>query len=198
MWFDDLPLDFTREETRCAERVLITGYPSPIEATQLAQDVGLSPTNLNLAVPVKFLMREILTHARRADRLRALLGEVLADPGQEAIRHQLRQLVSGSEAEITEAAMRRQPSLERLRLLPATAEAWGNDEAQPRPLATPGLERIINAAVGFADVGVFRRWLAEAEVRTARIEIGGRARGTGFLVADALLLTCWPTRSRRP
>ena len=38
---------------------------------------------------------------------------------------------------------------------------------------------------------MFRRCLAEAEVRTARIDIGGRARGTGFLVADDLLLTNW-------
>jgi len=85
----------------------------------------------------------------------------------------------------------RQPSLERLSLLPPTAEVWGAHEEGPRPLATPGLEKILNEAAGFADVGVFRRWLAEAEVRTARIDIGGRACGTGFLVADQLLLTNW-------
>jgi V8-like Glu-specific endopeptidase len=38
---------------------------------------------------------------------------------------------------------------------------------------------------------VLRLKLAEAEVRTARIEIGGKAKGTGFLVGDDLLITNW-------
>jgi Trypsin-like peptidase domain len=38
---------------------------------------------------------------------------------------------------------------------------------------------------------VFRLRLAEAEVRTARIDIGGKAKGTGFLIADDLLITNW-------
>ena len=38
---------------------------------------------------------------------------------------------------------------------------------------------------------MFRLRLAEAEVRTARIDIGGKAKGTGFLIGDSLLLTNW-------
>ncbi|HVH24808.1 MAG TPA: serine protease [Pseudonocardia sp.] len=191
-WFDDLPLDFTRADTRTAERALITGYGGDaFSAPNLVKDVGLDASALNMSMPPKFLIRAIMNQARLANRLTVLLGEVFADPTQEAIHGVLRPTIAGHEAEITEAVRNRQPSLERLSLLPPTAEVWGAHEEGPRPLATPGLEKILNEAAGFADVGVFRRWLAEAEVRTARIDIGGRACGTGFLVADQLLLTNW-------
>jgi V8-like Glu-specific endopeptidase len=190
-WFDDLPLDFTRTDTRAAEQALITGYDNAFSVLNLVKNVGLAAASLNMAMPVKFLMRDVLSQARLANRLTVLLGEVFADPSQAAIHGVLRPTIAGHEAEITEAVRNRQPSLERLSLLPPTAEVWGAAEATPRPLATPGLEKIVNDAAGFADVGVFRRRLAEAEVRTARIDVGGRANGTGFLVGDQLLLTNW-------
>jgi hypothetical protein len=68
---------------------------------------------------------------------------------------------------------------------------WAADAKQSRPLATPGLEKIVNAAAGFAEPAVFRRRLAEAEVRTARIDVGGKPKGSGFLVGNSLLLTNW-------
>jgi hypothetical protein len=190
-WFEDLPLDFTRDETRTAERLLIAGFPMNMSALRLADDAGLNPASLNQMAPVKFLMREILVSARRADRLPALLAEVLRDPEQAAIHGELRFLVAGHETEIADAAMLRRPSLATLATLPPTVEAWAADSATPQPLAAPGFEKIVNDAAGFADLGVFRLRLAEAEVRTARIDIRGRAMGTGFLVADSLLLTNW-------
>jgi hypothetical protein len=74
-------------------------------------------------------------------------------------------------------------------MLPPTVQVWAADSPAPQPLAAPGLEKTINEEAGFTDPSSFRRRLAEAEVRTARIEIGGKPEGTGFLVAESLLLT---------
>jgi hypothetical protein len=190
-WFEDLPLDFTRDKTRTAERLLIAGFTTNIAALTLAENAGLDLSLLNQMAPVKFLMREILVKARQSDRLIQLLAEVLRDPSQEAVHQELQSLVAGYEGVIAVAAMRRKPSLSTLALLPSTIEVWSPGDAAAQPLATPGLEKLINAAAGFADPAMFRLRLAEAEVRTARIDIGGKAVGTGFLVASSLLLTNW-------
>jgi len=190
-WFDDLPLDFTRAETREAERLIVTAYPTNLAALTLAQDAGLDLAQLNQMAQVKFLVRDILTKARLSDRLLQLLVEILGDPGQQAIHGKLNRLVAGHEARVAAAALQRKPSLATLAMLPSSMEVWGAQDAVARPLASPGLEKLINAAAGFADVAVFRQGLAEAEVRTARIEVGGKARGTGFLVGESLLLTNW-------
>lgn len=176
-WFEDLPLDFTRMETRTAERLLIAGFPINMAAVTLAQDAGLDLALLNQMAPVKFLVRDMLVKARQSDRLTQLLAEVLRDPAQEAIHPELRALVAGYEGTIAAAAMRRKPSLGALAMLPSSIEVLGAGDAGPQPLATPGLEKIINVAAGFADPALFRLRLAEAEVRTARIDIGGKAKG---------------------
>lgn len=188
-WFEDLPLDFTREETRTAEKLLVAGYPTNFEALALAKNAGLNLAALNQMVPVKFLVREMLEKARLADRLVQLLTEVLGDPEKETIHERLATLVAGHEALIAATALERKPSLATLATLPSSMEVWPAGDGAPRPLAA--LEKIVNAAAGFNDVSVFRQRLAEAEVRTARIDVGGRAQGTGFLVADDLLLTNW-------
>ena len=190
-WFEDLPPDWAREETRAAERLLIAGYPMSLAMLTLAQDAGLDIAKVNQMAPPNFLMRDILTKARLSDRLVPLIAEVLRDPGQTAIHEGLRGLIAGHEARFTDAAMQRRPSLATLATLPPTVEAWGAGKDEPQPLATPGLEKLINAAAGFADPALFRLRLAEAEVRTARIDIGGKPEGTGFLVADDLLMTNW-------
>ena len=191
VWFEELPLDFTRAETREAERLFVTAYATNIAALTLAQDAGLDLAQLNQMVQVKFLIRDILMKARQSDRLLQLLVEVLSDPGQQAIHGALTRLVAGHEATVAAAALQRKPSLATLAMLPSSMEVWGAKDAAARPLATIGLEKIVNAAAGFADMAVFRQRLAEAEVRTAHIEIGGKAKGTGFLVGESMLLTNW-------
>lgn len=191
VWFEDLPLKFNRPDTREAEAALLAVYQRNADALQLAENAGLSLANLDQSARMAFLIREIMQNARRANLLTTLLAEVFADPEREAAHERLRPLIAGHEATITEAGVRRVPSLERLSLLPPTVEAWDGNAATARPLATPGFERIVNVAAGFNDPAVFRLNLATAEVRTARIEIAGRPKGTGFLVADDLLLTAW-------
>ena len=102
-----------------------------------------------------------------------------------------RALVRGYEGTIAAVAIRRKPSLSTLAALPSSIEVWNAGDTVAQPLAAPGLEKIVNAVAGFADPALFRFRLAEAEVRTARIDIGGKAAGTGFLVANNLLLTNW-------
>ncbi len=191
VWFEDLPLDFTRSETREVERLFVTAYPTNMSALTLAQDAGLDLAQLNQTVQVKFLIRDILTKARQSDRLLQLLVEVLSDPSQQAVHDKFNRLIAGHEATVAAAALQRKPSLATLAMLPSSMEVWGAKDSAAQPLASPGLEKIVNAAAGFADVAVFRQRLAEAEVRTARIEIGGKAKGTGFLVGESLLLTNW-------
>jgi hypothetical protein len=190
-WLEDLPLDFTRVETRTAEGLLIAGFPSKEAARLLAEYAGLNLSVLKEDAPVKFLMHDILIKARQSNHLIQLLAEVLSDPGQEAIHPALRRLVAGYEGAIVAAAMRRKPSLSTLATLPSTIEVIGPGSTTPQSMATPGLEKIVNSAAGFADPALFRFHLAEAEVRTARIELGGKPRGTGFLIGDRLLLTNW-------
>ena len=191
VWFEDLPLDWTRTEVKDTEKLLVAGYPTNIAALMLAQDAGLDLTRLNQMAPVKFLMRDILEKARQSDRLTQLLAAVLSDPGQEAVHDELRSLIAGYEGTIAAAAMRRKPSISTLATLPSSIEVLGVGQALPQPMATPGLEKVINAAAGFTEPAKFRYRLAEAEVRTARIDIGGKPKGTGFLIGDSLLLTNW-------
>jgi hypothetical protein len=87
----------------------------------------------------------------RANRVTQLLAEVLSDRGQEAIHGELRSLIAGYEGTIAAAAMRRKPSISTLATLPSSIEVLGVGKGTPQPLATPGLEKLINAAAGFAD-----------------------------------------------
>jgi len=189
-WFEDLPLDYTRAETRTAERLLITGYNTNAAALRLAENAGLDLASLPQAEPVRDLMHKILAQARRSDRLIQLLEEVLRDPDQVAIHPELRMGIAGFEGKIVAAAMRRKPKIATLAALPSSMEVFAPGSTAPKPLETSDLEKIINAA-GFGDPKLLRFHLAEAEVRTARIDIGGKAAGSGFLVADSLLLTAW-------
>jgi hypothetical protein len=68
-WFEGLPLDFTRDETRAAERLVATGYPTNFKALALAKDAGLDVARLNQMAPIRLLVREMLEKARVADRL---------------------------------------------------------------------------------------------------------------------------------
>lgn len=190
-WFEDLPIDRTRPETKIAIQLLITAYPSNMAALDLAQRSGLDSTSLSTMNPVRFLIPEILGKARMANRLVQLLLEVFSDQDQEAIHDQLNQLIAGHEAAFSAAALQHKPSLATLALLPSSLELRAPGSASAQPLSTPGLEKLVNAAAGFADIAAFRKGLVEAECRTARIEIGGKAKGTGFLVGDSLLLTNW-------
>jgi V8-like Glu-specific endopeptidase len=193
VWFADFPLDFSKAETRQAEKLLIAGFSSNREALRLAQNIGLDPAYLNQGGSLADLMHSILEEARRSERLTWLIAEVLADPSRAALHKPLRTLIAGYEGVLSAAAMQWRPSLATLANLPTLPASLfaprGAGEEEPRPL--PGLEKMIVEAAGFLDPAVFRCKIAEAEMRVARIDIGGHAIGTGFLVGESLLLTNW-------
>lgn len=189
-WFEDLPLDWTRAETREAERLLIQSYPTNFEAIRLAQDAGLDPTQLQQMAPVNVLMHDMLGKARLAARLEQLLAEVLRDPAKAAVWPRLAALTAAAAHKLRAAGMGQKPSLASLSPGTSSAELWLRGASEPTALSG-SLEKLINSEAGFTDVAVFARGLAEAEARIARIEVLGVPRGTGFLVGDRLLLTCW-------
>jgi Trypsin-like peptidase domain len=190
-WFEDLPLDFTKQETKAAERLLVAAFPTNDAVMMFAESVGLNVAALNQNVAPLLFIRRMLGQARLSDRLAHLIAEVLADPSLEAVHPGFMALIKGHEGTLAAAMMRRKPSLATLAALPPSVEVWGREDAAAKPLAAQGLEKIVNVAAGFADPAVFRLRLAEAEVKTARIDIGGHAKGSGFLVADSFLLTNW-------
>lgn len=190
-WFEDMPLDFNRSETRAAERLVVTGYGTNFALISLAENIGLDTAQLNQMAPVTFLTRDILKKARQADRLLTLIAEILADDGQKASHDGLRELISGHTDEVRDAGMNRRPSIALLAALPPDMSTWGADDAEPVPAAEQGFERIVNAMAGFVDPAKFRLSIAEAEVRTARVEVAGKPRGTGFLIGSDLLITNW-------
>ncbi len=157
----------------------------------LGQNTGLDMSMINQMVPVRQLVREMLGRARLADRLRALLDIILSDPDKAGIHAELRGLNEGDYAAVRRQALHDRPTVSTLAQLPPTIDAWGADDAAPVPLPPTGFERTTNVMAGFLDPAKFRRCIAEAEVRTARIEIGGKAKGTGFLIGPDILLTNW-------
>lgn len=187
VWFTELPLDFTRDETGAAANLIAAAYNTNDDLIALAENIGLNTGQLPQGATVDKFVREMLKKARLADRLVTLIAVVLMDQSRAGIHDQLRGLVAGHESAIRDAGLRRKPSLATLQLLPPTIDAWGPDDADPQP----GFERLVNAVAGFLDPAKFRRGIVEAEIRTARIEIGGKAKGTGFLVAPDLLMTNW-------
>lgn len=188
-WFEDLPLDFARDETRTAAQLVATAFPSSAELQMFADSIGLDGGAINFAQTPRLIVASLLKQARLSDRMPSLISELLKDPALAALHPALLNLIKGYEGSLAAAALRKKPSLATLALLPSSVDIWSSDEASAKPLASPGLEKIVNAAAGFANPAEFRTRLAEAEVRTARIDIGGHAKGTGFLVGDSLLLT---------
>ena len=136
-------------------------------------------------------VRNMVKSARKPDRLITLITIILNDPAQGAIRPRVYALVAGHENAVKDPLMRRKPSLATLALSPPTFDVWAPTDEEPVAGAKGGLERMINAMAGFVEPGEFRKGIATAEVRTARVDIGGRARGTGFLVGSNMLMTNW-------
>ena len=58
-WFEDLPLDFTRDDTREVEQLLIAAFPMNIAVLTLAQNAGL-----NLAALISTWRRSTTWSAR--------------------------------------------------------------------------------------------------------------------------------------
>jgi hypothetical protein len=65
------------------------------------------------------------------------------------------------------------------------------DPGMPRTADTPGFQRNVRPHLEKLDVRIWRDRLAAIERRVCRVDFGGNALGTGFLVGPDLVLTNW-------
>src|SRR5262245_9544394 len=184
-WFRELPLDFSRPQTRAAEEIVVEAYPLPAELVMLAQNAGIKTATLNLNAPnQQIFVRDLFSKARAAGRLLRVLAEVMNDPNRADFGMRLAELVEGHEAELANAILLHKPSVALLAAAPPDGQLQlANEPAVP---LAKGLEKTINRAAGTIDTAKFRAGLARAELRTARVSVGGKVKGTGFLVAESL------------
>src|SRR5687768_12374288 len=117
-WFDDLPLDYTRPETREAVDLLAGAYPKNTAMLRLARRCGLDLSSLDQDSALRYLVPDVLDHARASKRLLQIFVEVFLDQSVEAFHDQLRGLFDGHEAALAAASLVRKPSLATLALLP--------------------------------------------------------------------------------
>lgn len=186
-WFRDRPLKFERSETRRAEAIITGAYGTKRGARRLAENAGVDPASLDEDGNLKDFIREILRDAARAGRLLQLIEAIFEDEGVAAFRQDLWPLVEGYERDLELQVLRDRPSIARLAAVPPSIDVL-LPGAKAGPLRGQ-LQQLINADAGFADLHEFLLGLATADARTARISVGGRPSGTGFLVGDSLLLT---------
>ena len=188
-WFRDSPLDLSRPETKEAVDVVADAYDERADLVMLAQSAGLKKSALRLdAGTARNFAWHVLQKAHAAGRLLRLLAEVLNDREKMEYAQRLGPLVAGHEAELAAAILQHRPSVGLLAAAPPSGQLRAGSQP-PVPLA--GFERTINKAAGTTDPARHRREMLYAELRTARISVGGKVQGTGFLVGDRLLLTAW-------
>jgi tetratricopeptide (TPR) repeat protein len=167
-WFEDLPLDFTRPETRAAEDLLVAGYPSNAEALALAKNAGLNPGGLN-QMTTQLLVRDMLEQARLADRLRALIDEVLADSKKTGIHDQLRALMAAVRAADSAVSDVAAPGAVVVGEIPRQPQAFVQRETVARlaaALDAPGVA-VVCALTGLRGVGKTQVAAAYARARVA-------------------------------
>jgi hypothetical protein len=89
----DSPLDFSRQETRELEELLLTAYPTGTESRALADRTGINPASINWEARGRFITRALMLAAHQSSRLDALVESVLVDPAAASVHARLRALV---------------------------------------------------------------------------------------------------------
>ena len=110
-WFEDLPLDFARDETRTAAQLVATAFPSSAELQMFADSIGLDGGAINFAQTPRLIVASLLKQARLSDRMPSLISELLKDPALAALHPALLNLIKGYEGSLAAAALRKKPSL---------------------------------------------------------------------------------------
>lgn len=88
-WFEDLPLDLSRKETKTAINLLRKVYGTGRRIRALAANAGVPANVLSEGGSAAALVEELVVLARRRNRLIALFKVVRNDPGVEAIHSDL-------------------------------------------------------------------------------------------------------------
>ena len=180
-FLDTLPLDFTDPRVARLRDLLIATFPTPAEIRMLLLYSGVPEAFVNFGQAAAYIWPEALDIARKQDKLRVLIAEVIRQPNSAAIRPELNSLLADT--------LRATPSAE----APAPADpiAWKVD-ANPA-----GLERQIETQPTLLDISFLQRGLelsrGVVKLITAFPTEDGTAldrfNGTAFRIGEDLLLT---------
>jgi len=187
-WWERPETDWTRGDPGRVADVLAAAYPDPATVRRLTREAGIAwvaPTGPARATWVRALER-----AAADGLVLDLVAQVLLDAGSEAFRPLLTGLLGDRAGMVTARIAIRHG-------LPppppdgpdAVVRSLEDAPVAPGDEPTTGLEAITAVTAGLEDPRAQVQALLDAMRRTARIEIGGLARGTGFLVGPDLLLT---------
>jgi V8-like Glu-specific endopeptidase len=188
-WWVDTKTDWARGEPLQVVDLLAHAYDEPdaintiLAAAAIEWDGGLSFTSPQAT------WTRALGEAARVERALDVAAEVLQDPGSSAFHS----LLNGLLGEQLGAANGRRA----IRYgLPGAADAQARVlesvvalPAQQSDEPMSGLEAITSIPGGLGDTRALVQAIIDADRRTVMIEVDGVPRGTGFLVADDLLLT---------
>lgn len=98
-FLDEVPLDFTRRETREFEQIILSAYPRESELRYLVHAASL-PGGIDKQIdwthPPRLIVRDLLTAAGRGGGLRQLAEFVLDDPRATSLHPALRALIDGT------------------------------------------------------------------------------------------------------
>ena len=91
-WLDDVPLDWSRSETRAFEKIMLTGYPTNTDSLRIAAQAGLDLSLISATASTQRMAREIISTASRTGKLRDLVAAMSSDPDTRSLHDQLRAL----------------------------------------------------------------------------------------------------------
>lgn len=92
-FLSETPLDWSRQETRELEDILLTVYSTSTDSRMLASTAGLDMALISWSGSARRVTRELIGTASRGGQLDALVRAVLADPASTAVQERLRALV---------------------------------------------------------------------------------------------------------
>jgi len=169
-FLDTLTLDFSRREVQELRDLLADNYYRDTQVEALVRASGIKPAMIAWDRPMLFVWDDVLATARKQDRLRLLLQNVIDGPDK-AVGGRIAELVAADPV---------------VSAPPADGEPdWKNFDG------TDTLERIIQAESTLLDVAFLQQGVElSAAVCRLLVTLDGRqVYGTGFRIGPDLLLT---------
>ncbi|HAA56310.1 MAG TPA: hypothetical protein DCE42_16215, partial [Myxococcales bacterium] len=176
-FLDDLPLDWTKAETRELHRILSAAFSTQKSVKQITEKAGLPPEDLPFAADtVRELWHETMNTLRKRDQLRTLLEKAVEDRNAKSYHEPLQRMLDDADIPVSSReAGEGKPSF------------W-EDEPVTEDLY---LERLLANGKRLLPVTLLGQ-LSVAAQSVAKLFMqfnGHKAYGTGFLVTKNLLLT---------
>ncbi len=183
-WFEELPLNYSAMGARSALRLLKRAYTKAPVLEQVATLAGLQVGQINFNQAAELLPMEIMNEAAREGRMANLLAEVLIDKAAARIHDEMWRVLGDGAPQIHTAALGAKADYDRAAALPSASVPMVNGIAGD-------LQKIVNVSAFFSDAAMLRFELAQREARVLRIEVHGIGEGTGWLVAENIVLTAF-------